>query len=55
MRYVNIIAQRPLSLGADIVFHAASKYLNGHSDSPIGVVLHNSTELDKKFKWLQES
>lgn len=30
--------QRPLELGADLVVHSASKYLNGHSDLIVGVV-----------------
>ena len=29
--------QRPLALGADIVFHSATKYLAGHSDTIVGV------------------
>jgi len=32
------VLTRPLSLGADIVMHSASKYLNGHSDAVIGAV-----------------
>lgn len=33
--------QRPLALGAQIVFHSASKYLNGHGDVMLGVVATN--------------
>ena len=32
------ILQRPLSLGAKLVFHSASKYLNGHGDVMLGVI-----------------
>lgn len=32
------VLTRPLSLGADIVMHSATKYLNGHSDAVIGTV-----------------
>jgi cystathionine beta-lyase/cystathionine gamma-synthase len=32
------ILQKPISLGAQIVFHSASKYLNGHGDVMMGVV-----------------
>jgi len=32
------VLTRPLSLGADIVMHSATKYLNGHSDAVIGSV-----------------
>jgi cystathionine gamma-synthase len=35
---------RPLSLGADIVVHAATKYLNGHSDAVIGSVTAAKTD-----------
>ena len=31
--------QRPLSLGVDLVMHSATKYLNGHSDHLLGVLL----------------
>lgn len=33
------ILQRPLTLGADIVIHSATKYLNGHSDIISGVII----------------
>jgi cystathionine beta-lyase/cystathionine gamma-synthase len=33
------ILQRPLDLGADVVMHSATKYLNGHSDHLLGVLL----------------
>jgi cystathionine gamma-synthase len=35
---------RPLSLGADIVVHSATKYLNGHSDAVIGAVTTAKTD-----------
>src|SRR6185436_20065696 len=34
--------QRPLALGADIVVHSTTKFLNGHSDSVGGVAVANS-------------
>lgn len=33
------VTTRPLELGADIVFHSASKYLNGHGDVLAGVLI----------------
>lgn len=33
------VTTRPLTLGADIVFHSATKYLNGHSDVLAGVLV----------------
>lgn len=45
--------QRPLSLGADIVFHSVTKYLNGHSDVLMGALMLNSTEIYEKLNWHQ--
>jgi cystathionine beta-lyase/cystathionine gamma-synthase len=42
--------QRPLALGADIVVHSTTKFLNGHSDSVGGVAVVMSPE---HAKWLQ--
>ncbi|HEX5325047.1 MAG TPA: PLP-dependent transferase, partial [Acetobacteraceae bacterium] len=38
------VTTRALELGADIVFHSASKYLNGHSDVMAGVLITNSID-----------
>ncbi len=37
--------QNPLALGADVVMHSATKYLSGHSDVLLGVVIASDTEL----------
>ncbi|MCL4508832.1 MAG: PLP-dependent aspartate aminotransferase family protein [Chloroflexi bacterium] len=37
---------RPLSWGADLVVHSATKYLAGHGDATAGVVATNDPELD---------
>ena len=34
------VTTRPLELGADIVFHSATKYLNGHSDVVAGILVN---------------
>jgi cystathionine gamma-lyase len=47
--------QRPLSLGVDIVVHSASKYLNGHSDAVLGVVLVDSDALHEQLRFLQNA
>lgn len=39
--------QQCLSLGADLVLHAATKYLGGHSDILMGVLAMKSTKSDK--------
>jgi len=45
--------QRPLSLGADIVVHSVSKYINGHTDVIGGIVVTSDDELHKKLRFLQ--
>ena len=42
--------QRPIELGADIVTHSTTKYLNGHSDSVGGIVIATR---DDDIEWLQ--
>ncbi|ABB24405.1 trans-sulfuration enzyme family protein [Pelodictyon luteolum] len=44
--------QQPFRLGADIVVHSTTKYLNGHSDVVGGAVLSNSSQIDEKLKYL---
>jgi cystathionine gamma-lyase len=47
--------QRPLELGADIVMHSATKYLNGHSDMIGGIAVTASPELAEKIGFLQNA
>jgi cystathionine beta-lyase/cystathionine gamma-synthase len=47
--------QQPLALGADIVVHSTTKFLNGHSDSVGGVVVSNSDEIAEKIGFLQNA
>ncbi len=54
--FASPIVQRPLSLGADIVMHSATKYLNGHSDMVGGIlVVGDNTELAEQLAFLQNS
>ncbi|MBX9707785.1 MAG: cystathionine gamma-synthase [Caulobacteraceae bacterium] len=48
-------SQQPLSLGADIVMHSATKYLNGHSDVIGGVLVAKDAEIAAQLKFLQNS
>lgn len=48
-------SQQPLSLGADVVMHSVTKYLNGHSDIIGGVLVTGSTDLATQLKFLQNS
>ena len=45
--------QRPLGLGADIVFHSATKYLAGHSDTILGVVVTSDDAVADRLRFLQ--
>ncbi len=47
--------QRPLELGADIVIHSTTKYLNGHSDGVGGAVVMNDPDLAERLKFLQNA
>lgn len=47
--------QQPLALGADIVMHSATKYLNGHSDIIGGALVTGDAELATRIKFLQNS
>jgi len=47
--------QKPLSLGADIVVHSATKYLGGHSDIIAGLVVAKDPELGAKIKFMQNA
>ncbi len=50
------ILQRPLELGADIVMHSATKFLNGHSDMVGGVaVVGENSELAERLWFLLNS
>ena len=54
--FASPILQRPLQLGADLVMHSATKYLNGHSDMVGGmVVVGDDTELAEQMAFLQNS
>ena len=47
--------QRPLELGADIVFHSATKYLAGHSDTVNGVAVTNDDAVAERLRFLQNA
>lgn len=47
--------QQPLSLGADIVLHSATKYIGGHSDVVAGLVVVKTEELAEELHFIQNS
>lgn len=48
-------AQQPLTLGADIVVHSITKYINGHSDVVMGAAIVKSDELAEELRFLQNA
>ncbi len=47
--------QNPLTLGADIVIHSATKYLGGHSDVVHGAVIVNDDNLEERLRFIQNA
>lgn len=47
--------QNPLELGADLVVHSVTKYINGHSDVVMGVVCTNDSFLYEQLCFIQNS
>ena len=49
--FLSPVLQQPLLLGADIVFHSTTKYINGHSDVVGGVVVTKEQTLGEELAW----
>jgi cystathionine gamma-synthase len=49
--FLSPVWQQPLSLGADLVLHSTTKYLNGHSDVVGGAVVAATPELHERMVW----
>jgi cystathionine gamma-synthase len=49
--FLSPVLQQPISLGADIVIHSTTKYLNGHSDVVGGAVIAATDELAETLAW----
>ncbi|MBI4852567.1 MAG: cystathionine gamma-synthase [Acidobacteria bacterium] len=47
--------QQPIALGADIVVHSTTKFLNGHSDSVGGIVVLNDPIIAERIAFLQNA
>lgn len=50
--FLSPVNQRPLELGADIVIHSTTKYLNGHSDVVGGAIVVNRNDLAEKLSYI---
>jgi cystathionine gamma-synthase len=53
--FLSPINQRPIELGADIVVHSTTKYLNGHSDVVGGAVIAKTAELAERLQFLSNA
>jgi cystathionine gamma-synthase len=49
--FLSPVWQRPIELGAEVVVHSTTKYLNGHSDVVGGAVIAATPELHEKLAW----
>jgi cystathionine gamma-synthase len=49
--FLSPLWQQPIALGADLVMHSTTKYLNGHSDVVGGAVIAANTELHQTLSW----
>jgi len=49
------VFQRPLELGADIVLHSTTKYLNGHSDMVGGMLVVTRSDLAERLGFIQNA
>jgi len=50
--FASPVFQRPFDLGADVVFHSTTKYLNGHSDMVGGIALCRDDEIAEKLQFI---
>ena len=53
--FLSPVLQRPLELGADIVMHSTTKYLNGHSDGLGGALIGSTPEHKERFLLVQKA
>lgn len=49
--FLSPVWQQPIALGADVVVHSTTKYLNGHSDVVGGAIIAATKELHDQFTW----
>jgi cystathionine beta-lyase/cystathionine gamma-synthase len=53
--FLSPMLQSPLELGADIVMHSTTKYLNGHSDGLGGALIGSTPEHKERFSFVQKA
>jgi cystathionine beta-lyase/cystathionine gamma-synthase len=52
--FLSPFLQRPIELGADLVMHSTTKFLNGHSDGLGGVLVGTKPEHAERFRFVQK-
>eukprot|EP01080_Neovahlkampfia_damariscottae_P002254 gene2254-2428_t len=53
--FMSPILQKPLTLGADVVIHSVTKFINGHSDVVMGVTATSSDDIAGKLRYNQNA
>lgn len=53
--FMTPVFQSPLKMGADIVLHSCTNYINGHSDSVMGALMVNDDNIYKRLKFFQNA
>jgi cystathionine beta-lyase/cystathionine gamma-synthase len=53
--FLSPVLQNPIALGADIVMHSTTKYLNGHSDGLGGALITSTQEQKERFILVQKA
>ncbi len=53
--FLSPVLQSPLALGADLVMHSTTKYLNGHSDGLGGVIVGTKPEHKERYLLVQKA
>jgi cystathionine beta-lyase len=53
--FASPILQKPLTLGADIVLHSATKYIGGHTDVLAGLLITADDKLGEQLKYIQNA
>jgi len=53
--FMSPVLQSPIALGADIVMHSTTKYLNGHSDGIGGALIGSKPEHKERFSFVQKA
>ena len=53
--FASPVLQNPLALGADVVIHSTTKYINGHSDAVGGALVTNDEAFAERLRFLQNA